>query len=102
MGLHQTNELLHGGKKLSTKQKGSLLNGRRYLQNNVLDKGLISKTHKALRQLRIRKTNHQIKKRSADGLPGSPVVKILPSNTESTGLIPGQGGDLTHLVAKKK
>ena len=32
MGLHQTKRLLHNKKKLSTKQKGHLLNGRRYLQ----------------------------------------------------------------------
>jgi len=37
--------------------------------------------------------------------PGSPVVKTLPSNAEGTGLIPGRGTKIPHVVwygTKKK
>ena len=35
------------------------------------------------------------------GLPGSPVVKTLPSNTGGPSLNPGCGADSTCLMAKK-
>ena len=49
MGPHQTNELLHGGRKKTSQQN------KRHLQNDILDKGLISKTYKELLQLHIKK-----------------------------------------------
>ena len=36
-----------------------------------------------------------------EGLFGSPVVKISPSNTESAGLIPGQGAKIPHASRPK-
>ena len=41
------------------------------------------------------------KKNSYKDFPGSPVVKTSPSNTGSTGLIPGQGAKISHALWPK-
>ena len=57
-------------RKLAIEQKDRLLNERRYVQKNIPDKGLISKTHKELIQViskkKKKKKQHQIKIQEED------------------------------------
>ena len=56
-------------RKLAIEQKDRLLNERRYVQKNISDKGLISKTHEELIQViskKKKKKQHQIKIQEED------------------------------------